>query len=778
MFNLFHLFSKKIPLAADVKFNTSASLEEVKNSQKSRKRLSEENKQLVEEQYQKELHERRYKLLMHLLNQSKFFSSYLLKKVESDMTTKKKGVSSSVNDENIPPNKKRLRRADQEKYNMQDYISTEMREVQHLGRKRKKRLCEEDIAAELHKDSDSEIRKSAHNEVLALKYFRGELRDYQKDGLKWMKVLYKNGINGILADEMGLGKTIQVIAMMCHLIEKEQSGPYLIIAPLSTIPNWVIEFERFAPDIPTILFYGSSIKRKHLYGKIKTKYTVNSYKTQPVVITSYETPLRELKFFQSQRWRYIVVDEGQRIKNHNCMLMKTLKSMQSMNKLILTGTPLQNNLAELWSLLNFLMPDIFDNLTVFESWFDVKELQHQKGTEKLLKQEEEKKVLMTLREILKPFMLRRVKADVCLEIPPKKELVVYAPLTKLQHDLYRAVLNYDLQTLSKIEEPDPIIPSIDNKRPQRKCVLRKKQKYVFEKSSNISLDSSANSSLETNKEYHDDTKREVKCKDKEDLSMWKQYTDVTERNRDFLINIKFGNRIMMYKKIVNHPYLIHCPLDAVGLPKIDVDLIKSSGKLLVLDAMLAKLNARGHKVLLFSTMTMLLDIIEDYIMLRHYKYVRLDGTVEIEKRKKDIAAFNANPDLFLFLISTRAGGIGLNLAGADTVIIYDSDWNPQVDIQAMARCHRIGQTKPIVVYRLCTKGTIDEEIIKRAEAKRVLEKAIISKQISQNKDFLLALKQLMSSKEYKVVTSENEVFTQEELDKLLDRSDMVDQMCK
>lgn len=195
-------------------------------------------------------------------------------------------------------------------------------EVQHFERKRKKRLREEDIAAELHKDSDSEIKKSDHNEIVALKYFRGELRDYQKDGLKWLKVLYKNGINGILADEMGLGKTIQVIAMMCHLIEKEQSGPYLIVAPLSTIPNWVMEFERFAPDIPAILFYGSQIKRKHLYGKIKTKYTVNGYKTQPVVITSYETPSKELKFFQSQRWRYIVVDEGQRIKNHNCMLMK------------------------------------------------------------------------------------------------------------------------------------------------------------------------------------------------------------------------------------------------------------------------------------------------------------------------------------------------------------------------------------------------------------------------------------------------------------------------
>lgn len=380
---------------------------------------------------------------------------------------------------------------------------------------------------------------------------------------------------------------------------------------------------------------------------------------------------------------------------------RSLKTMQSMNRLILTGTPLQNNLAELWSLLNFLLPEIFDDLAVFESWFDVKELEEE-GAEKFLKQEEEKHVLSSLREILKPFMLRRIKAEVNLKIPPKKELVVYAPLTELQHDLYKAVLNYDLETLSKIEKPNLIIESTDGTKPKRQAFLRSK----YGSTNNNSENEISNTSLEeiVNTNNADECKTTTKSMDEQNLSIWKQYTDVTERNRDFLVRIQFQNRcklliiiyfifpyiiyfviyyfylyyiyilVPMYKKIVNHPYLVHCPLDSVGLPKIDIDLIRSSGKLLVLDAMLAKLHARGHKVLLFSTMTMILDMMEDYLSLRDYNYVRLDGRTKIEERRENIKTFNNDPNMFLFLISTRAGGVGLNLASADTVIIYDSDW--------------------------------------------------------------------------------------------------------
>lgn len=221
-----------------------------------------------------------------------------------------------------------------------------------------------------------------------------------------------------------------------------------------------------------------------------------------------------------------------------------MKTVKSLNRLLLTGTPLQNNLAELWSLLNFLLPEIFDDLAVFESWFDAREFGQQEGAEKILKQEKEKRVLTSLREILKPFMLRRVKSEVCLEVPPKKELVVYAPLTELQHSLYQAVLNRDIQTLCKIKEPEVIVPLVDGQRPKRRCVLESKygsSSKDFENSSESKW--SLNSSLTNTSNTYDENKWTVKntTDQKDDLSVWRQYTDVTERNREFLVSIQFRN---------------------------------------------------------------------------------------------------------------------------------------------------------------------------------------------------------------------------------------------
>ncbi|XP_011871345.1 PREDICTED: lymphoid-specific helicase-like [Vollenhovia emeryi] len=747
-----------LPLASDVKFNNNPLEQESKKakSNRGRKKLREE----YDNEYDHEAQEQRYERLKRLLNKSKN-SSYSKNKTNKikDEGEKKRDANKTncpVNDENVPPAKKRaLRKANVKKYNVQEYMSTEIKEQEKIA-KRKTKLSVEEVEAELSADSDVEAdpKPAAGSTAVTPRYFCGELRDYQHTGLEWLMGLYENDLSGILADEMGLGKTIQIIALLCYLVEKRQQGPYLIIAPLSTIPNWLAEFERFAPAIPVLLLYGTIDERRTIREKFNWPKYVEGHKMQPVMIATYEVCLHEKNFLHSQKWRYIIVDEGQRIKNYNCHLFKLLKNLRSTNRLILTGTPLQNNLSELWSLLNFLLPKIFDDLDTFESWVDVKDLQQQDSAEKLLKQEKDKRVLTLLREIVKPYMLRRLKSDVCLEIPPKKELVVYAPLTEIQYDLYKAVLNFDHEMLTKIEVPDLIIPTVDGKRPKRLCVLRK-------------YGSIAN---ESETEKQNISSQVANTKD-ENLSKWKQYTDVTERNRDFLINIQFINRAVMYKKIVNHPYLVHCPRDSTGLPKIDIDLIKSSGKLLVLDAMLAKLKEQGHKVLLFSTMTKILDVIEDYLMLRDHNYVRLDGMTKIEDRQKNISIFNNDPDMFLFLISIRAGGIGLNLMAADTVIIYDSDWNPQVDIQAMARCHRIGQTRPVVIYKLCTKGTIDEMIMKRAEAKRILEKIVMSE--SFNKITILEMKKLIDTKEYKVVTSEKEVFTEMELNKLLDRSDMM-----
>lgn len=734
------------------------------SEEKKRKRdEAKELKRIAEEQYNKELQEQQYKRLMHLVNKSKFYSSYIVDKINNGLVIKPNNRSSheenkeNYNNGNVVPKIRGRKPGNKNKLP----ISRNVQEILHNGAS-KLNLNEDEILI------DCETQAKETDIIDTPKYFKGELRDYQKQGLQWLKILYENGLNGILADEMGLGKTIQAIALLCHLIEKCQDGPYLLVVPLSTVPNWLMEFERFAPKLPVVLFHGPAEARLEAKGKISKKYPITAfYSTYPIVLTTYEVPIVEHIFLRTMNWRYIIVDEGQKIKNHKCQLARILKSFKSMNRLLLTGTPLQNNLAELWSLLNFLLPEIFDDLDVFEAWFDAKKFASDEGTKEFLKLEAEKQVLSSLREILQPFMLRREKSDVCPDVPPKKELVVYAPLTKLQHELYKAVVTRDLDKLTRIES-EIIITTADGSRPKRKCVSKKSIGSMMK----IATDNTSSRNIDKSKE--EIPKKHVTVQQKH-LLEWKNYTDVTERNRDYLIKIQVSTWAL-YKKILNHPYIIHCPLGPDGLPKIDEDLVKASGKLLVLDAMLAKLKERGHKVLLYSTWTQILDKIEDYLSLRTYKYVRLDGSTKLEDRKENVKQFNTDPEIFLFLLTTRAGGVGLNLMAADTVIIYDPDWNPQMDIQAMARCHRIGQTRPVVIYKLCAKATIDEVIYERAEAKRVLEKAVISKSVKMlsinNKDDLLSLQKLLKSKQCQPIASEHEVFTDEELNKLLDRSDL------
>ncbi|KAK2586082.1 hypothetical protein KPH14_008370 [Odynerus spinipes] len=764
-------------IADHVEINNSVFENDDKKERKRRRPTEEEleQKRIEQEEYDRQLHEQRYKRLMHLLNRSQFYADFLMKKISQPLPqkTKAKGNGKKVAfvvDENVPPVKKGKKKNVQE-YDIRQYISPKTEKRINSGKSNKLNLSDEDITKELLTfDEETAVNECKDSDVP--KYFNGTLYEYQREGLQWLKVLYENGLNGILADEMGLGKTVQIIALLCHLIEKRQDGPYLLIVPLSTIPNWMSEFERFAPTLPVILFHGPKGERFNLSKKIKQfHHIVGGYSTQPIVLTTFEIPLLEINFLKNQKWRYIIIDEGHRIKNHQCELVKILRSLQSMNRLLLTGTPLQNNLAELWSLLNFLLPEIFDDLAVFESWFDLKELQHMEGTEKILKQEEEKHIISSLREILKPFILRREKLDVHINLPPKKEIIVYAPLTHLQHDLYKAVLNYDIHS-TIVEEP--IVETTYGGRPKRRCVLKNSTNINDSLNDQLTLPISDNN----NDNLDSVSWKSTETKGQRDLRIWEQHINVNDQNRDYLIRLmknSYGRTWLIYKKIVNHPYLIYNPLDF--LSRDNDDIIKSSGKLMVMDAMLKELKNRGHKVLLFSTWTKILDIIEDYLTLRDYNYVRLDGQTNIEERSRNMQRFNTDPEVFLFLISTKAGGVGLNLAAADTVIMYDSDWNPQVDLQAMARCHRIGQTRPVVIYKLCTKGTVDEAILQRADAKRMLEKMVISKEFRKlsklGKDTLVELKQLLESKESKIATCTNEVFTEAELNELLDRRDMV-----
>ncbi|XP_065179062.1 lymphocyte-specific helicase-like [Sycon ciliatum] len=521
----------------------------------------------------------------------------------------------------------------------------------------------------------------------------GTLREYQLDGLRWLKVLYENGVNGILADEMGLGKTIQCISLITHLIEFGIEGPFLIAAPLSTLPNWVNEFKKFAPLVPICLYHGSGTNREQLRRGFKKRKVdipdLNVGKVMPVIITSYEIIMRDRKFLQRWLWKYIIVDEGHRLKNLNCKLIRELKQYSSANRLLLTGTPLQNNVSELWSLLNFLLPDIFDDLSSFQSWFDFSDIADEAGKQRIIAEQEQRNVVDTLHQILTPFLLRRLKSDIELSIPSKKEAVVYAKLTDVQRTFSKALLAVSLK---KEHE--------NRRKPRRQSAA------IAGAAAEVDDDTIEDIDLE-----------EMIRKNKRECGVLAQS----------VVNLSLCNVHMQLRKCCNHPYLIEYPLDVYGRYRVDEEIVTSSGKMMVLDSLLRYLRSHGQKVLVFSQMTKMLDIVEDYAGMRSYSFCRLDGSVSLDDRQQQIKYFNEEPDAFLFLLSTRAGGLGINLTAANVVIIFDSDWNPQADLQAQDRCHRIGQTKPVTVLRLVAANSIDQHMVERAGAKRKLEKMIIHK---------------------------------------------------
>ncbi|XP_051278999.1 lymphoid-specific helicase [Dicentrarchus labrax] len=775
------------------------------------KEMEEEEKQLMEEGERKEKemmekareslerdsHDMRFKRLQHLLQKSNIYSKFLLTKMEQQQNEEKlrkekleKKVKKMPNTASAEPEKDKKKRRRDEDYKIADVMSKE--EIMSQAKKAKveeadegptqKKLEAEDI--EKMSDSNEDIknrlsetvrdnakhllhpsRKVNGQPVPAQQpqhFTGGVMRWYQIEGIEWLRMLWENGINGILADEMGLGKTIQCIAHVAMMIEKKVMGPFLVVAPLSTLPNWINEFKRFTPEVSVLLYHGPQPERAKVLKQIRRPQ--GPLNMCPVVITSFEISMIDRKFLQRFQWKYLIVDEGHRIKNLNCRLVRELKMLPTDNKLLLTGTPLQNNLAELWSLLNFLLPEVFDDLKSFESWFDIDTLGE---AENVVASEREQNILSMLHQILTPFLLRRLKSDVTLEVPPKKEIIVYAPLTAKQESFYTAVVNKTIGKMlgqEKVEAPVALTSSGRPKRRSRKVVDYR----------------------ETNTETPHDLEKYLDRVRKELEQSAPPVLDV-QSPLDAQINLRLQNILMLLKRCCNHPYLVEYPLDpATQEFKIDEQLVQSSGKFLILDALLPALKKRGHKVLIFSQMTSILDILMDYCYLRGFQYSRLDGSMSYADRDENMTKFSKDPEVFLFLLSTRAGGLGINLTAADTVIIFDSDWNPQADLQAQDRCHRIGQTKPVVVYRLVTANTIDQKILERASAKRKLEQMVIHKnkfkggraELNQSKSCidLDELMELLKARgtEKEVKASRGKVISDKDLEVLLDRSDLLD----
>ncbi|KAJ3368223.1 hypothetical protein HDU91_000764 [Kappamyces sp. JEL0680] len=571
------------------------------------------------------------------------------------------------------------------------------------------------------------------------------LRDYQIVGLEWLISLYENGLNGILADEMGLGKTLQTIAFLGHLRSVGTHGPFLIVAPLSTISNWEREFQRFAPSIPILLYHGSPATRKALRARqMKAKPSSADF---PVVVTSYEISMNDRRFLAPIPWKYIVVDEG--------WLINDLKAYTSANRLLLTGTPLQNNLSELWSLLNFLMPQIFNDLEAFEEWFEFEN--DIEGSLDSSDKSATSSMVTSLHAILDPFLLRRVKTEVMKDLPKKREYLLYAPMVPKQRELYEAVLKKDLKSIlernmSSIYSLPHDGGTVPSEIELDKSVRRRTARYA---------------EADTDDEFEEQVAEVV--------------ADSAQKAVSGFIKRVVGSQnlkmmIVQLRKVCNHPYLFHIETETErplvqGIPEV----VAWSGKMLLLDRLLTALLKKDHKVLIFSQMTGMLNIIEDWLHFeKKLRFCRIDGDVKLSERHEQILDFNRDPEVKVFMLSTRAGGLGINLTAADTVIIFDSDWNPQVDLQAQDRVHRIGQKKPVIVYRFLTSDSIEKKILERAKAKRTLEK--------EPEYDGLNLQEILSEEVLAIETAANlgsdteipgplDILSEQDLEKIMDRSE-------
>lgn len=460
-----------------------------------------------------------------------------------------------------------------------------------------------------------------------------KLRDYQMDGLNWLILTWCKENSVILADEMGLGKTIQTICFLYYLFKAQQLyGPFLCVVPLSTMTAWQREFAIWAPEMNVVTYLGDVASREIIrqyewcFSNQKLKFNA--------ILTTYEILLKDKTFLGSIGWATLLVDEAHRLKNDDSLLYKALKEFDTNYRLLITGTPLQNSLKELWALLHFIMPDRFESWDVFD--------RHYGNTTS-------DKSYCKLHKELEPYILRRVKKDVEKSLPAKVEQILRVEMTSIQRQYYRWILtkNFD--------------------------ALRKGMK----------------GSINT-----------------------------------------FLNIVIELKKCCNHALLTR-PVEfetATNQDEVVVQLLKGSGKLVLLDKLLCRLKETGHRVLIFSQMVRMLDILAEYLQKRHFSFQRLDGSIKGELRKQALDHFNAEGSTdFCFLLSTRAGGLGINLATADTVIIFDSDWNPQNDLQAQARAHRIGQKNQVNIYRLVTAKSVEEDIVERAKKKMVLDHLVIQR---------------------------------------------------
>ncbi|KAF8940082.1 swr1 complex component [Dissophora ornata] len=703
---------------------------------------------------------------------------------------------------------------------------------------------------------------------------RHQLREYQHVGMDWLANLYSNGLNGILADEMGLGKTMQTIALLAHLAcEHGVWGPHLIVVPTSVMLNWEMEFKKWCPGFKIMTYYGSPRERKE---KRVGWSRENSFH---VCITSYQLVVQDQSVFRRKAWQYLILDEAHNIKNFRSQRWQTLLNFNSARRLLLTGTPLQNNLMELWSLLYFLMPNGvsqtmpvgFANQKEFQEWFSHPVDRMIEGNEQ--QDEDSKAAIARLHTVLRPYLLRRLKADVETQMPAKYEHIVYCRLSKRQRFLYDdfmsraktretlasgnflSIINCLMQLRKVCNHPDlfevrPIVtsfamPSAVASFEITEFLVRRKMFSEIDKareSANLEFlgliftnaeERLARMDLESYEELDASPLFQRKANEfaipqSKTLSSSNHYQDVrqwasTRRHRQLqagrqrweqlgYVNLNRCRTQLMYGSsllrmcqspvktskgcadILNQvadtrQYLEYTNAVAQAVvpsatrfyqneetvkrfafvtpavlvrdyswkpihvdpepPLMEVVCEKAAellhpvasclqvqfpdkrllqydcGKLQKLDGLLRELKSGGHRALIFTQMTKVLDILEIFLNIHGHRYLRLDGATKVENRQHLTDRFNSDPKILAFILSTRSGGVGINLTGADTVIFYDSDWNPSMDRQCQDRCHRIGQTRDVHIYRFVSEFTIEENMLKKANQKRMLDNVVI-----------------------------------------------------
>eukprot|EP00339_Tiarina_fusa_P000628 CAMPEP_0117015140 /NCGR_PEP_ID=MMETSP0472-20121206/12152_1 /TAXON_ID=693140 ORGANISM="Tiarina fusus, Strain LIS" /NCGR_SAMPLE_ID=MMETSP0472 /ASSEMBLY_ACC=CAM_ASM_000603 /LENGTH=931 /DNA_ID=CAMNT_0004718875 /DNA_START=70 /DNA_END=2864 /DNA_ORIENTATION=+ len=551
------------------------------------------------------------------------------------------------------------------------------------------------------------------------------LKEYQLVGLNWLNLLNKEGVNGILADEMGLGKTIQTISLLALLYEREVSEiPHLIICPSTTLANWLREIYKWCPVFKVIAYYGSPVTRPNKANTDEDRFDI--------IVTTYNIAgqKKDRLFLKKREFNYVILDEAQNIKNNQSLRHKYLRKLDSRHRLLLTGTPLQNNLDELWALLQFIMPDLFD--------FDI-DFQNEENSG----MNDER--VNRMKAIMAPFVLRRLKQHVSRDLPPKTESVQLCDMTNLQKELYISCIQQSRSWWEKLKNaPVEELEVAD---------------AIADDSENL-----YNSDTEEKPEITEPPKRK-RGRPRKNVPPPPPPPERARPPPPRSSGKTLNNIFMQLRKIANHPLLVRTyytdeTLQTIGNYLLTLDenrrqrkdqimeelydksdfrihqlckekaplsrfmlspqQLTCSGKIELMQSLLQKLHAEGHRVLIFSQMTRVLDILQEVLGLWGYEHLRLDGSTPVATRQDLIDRFNNDDQVFIFLLSTRAGGVGINLTTADTVIFYDIAFNPQVDRQAEDRCHRFGQEKPVTIYKLITSRTVDQNMLQMAERKAKL----------------------------------------------------------